>query len=142
MGIKRYAASYHWDYDMRTGIFKEIRPMGKGEEKRIIHKVLLPEVSDKGFYRTIGSLNAFNSGDKKNSTALEKSRHRSACCWGPGVLYYYARENEWEREQERIANDPILADLDERQMETIHHGSLWNFYQHIGFDYKRRRYVK
>ena len=126
---------------MRTGIFKEIRSMPDGQEKRIIHKVLLPEVSDKGFYRTIGSLNAFNEGDRKNSTALEKERYRSACCWGPGVLYYYEREEEWERAQERKANHPILCVLDERCMPTIHHDSLWSFYQHIGFDYKRRRYV-
>lgn len=103
---------------------------------RTIHKITMPEVTDSGFYRQTTSYNAFAHGGVRSG--------RKAPCHAPGRLFYCHsdRLEHWLREQQRIAGDPILADLDERLRPAVEHASIWAFYEHVGWDYKAKRWVK
>lgn len=120
----------------QTRIFTEIPLTHKLEQKigHTVHRVAFPERCTKGWYVAVISLSAFAHGGRGK---------RRAPCWAPDRLYYLQQSEEtWLKQQERYAADPILAKLDERLRPTIEHASLWDFYRAVGWDWKRRRWVK
>ena len=119
-------------------IFTEIS-VKSGSHNRL-HRIPIPTPKEKGFYRTVLSLSAFNTGARKGASKEEKRIYRNNCCWTPdGLLYSGKREEEWISEQTRLAAK--FPQLDERDKPKIEHESLWAFYEYIGFDYKKRKYV-
>lgn len=74
------------------------------------------EASD---YRSLVSLNAFFWGLKD----YNKSKTR---------LYIGYRKSEWERFYKRTSN--LTAPF-------IIHDTIWDFYIHIGYDYKKKKYI-
>lgn len=138
---------------MRTFIVKFIPDDGG---QCIIHKIRMPDYFDKGFYRDVCSWNWFQSGKKKGVTKTDRARRRITCCWSPTGLYYTHDwiEDEWEQKVIRtLARNKLRTDrteaelaviekaLDERNFPTFNHASIWDFYKHIGFDRKARKYV-
>lgn len=83
------------------------------------HEIMLPQPSDYGFYRTIGSFNSFFHGKKKYN-------HNKA----DGLLYH--------------ATDMIsiqaTRDVFKINIEIIKHTSLSEFFNHIGWDHKVKKY--
>ena len=88
------------------------------------------------------ALNAFQSGARRDATKEQKAKGRDGNCRGPNSIFLGQWYEEWLMECIRLSRDPIYADLDERLRTTYHYDSLWDFYKHIGFDYKKRKYVK
>jgi hypothetical protein len=138
---------------MRTFIVKFIPKDDSGN--CIIHKIPIPDVGEKGFYRIVGSWNAFSTGKRKGATKEERRKRHDGVCWAPTGLYYThdAHEEEWlekvRRQLEWVdertdLNDKQRAEtkarVDETKFPTVEHASLYDFYDYIGFDRKARRY--
>jgi hypothetical protein len=121
------------------GIPRNVAEGARG--KRQIHKLSLPAPTEKGFYRQTSSMTWFRSGKLKSATAEDLRLGRDSCCWAPNMLWYWEREDEWERAQQRLARNPVLAKLDERVLPVTHHADIYAFFEHIGFDRRTRRYV-
>ncbi len=121
----------------RYFIFVEID--NKTADHRLVHRVSIPTASEPGFYRAVSSYNAFREGKRKGSTKWEKEHYKDRCCYGPDCLYYGEREDQWLRDQERQAKH--IPDLDDRLLPKIEHASIWDFYNHIGFDHTARKYT-
>lgn len=129
---------------MRTKIIVEIPHNDRGSN-RVIHRIAMPDYDEPGWYTQTISLSAFHTGRRRGATAEERRTRRDGCCWAPGRLYYclHNREEDWHREQDRLQArmaEHGISYPDERQCETIEHDSIYAFYEHIGFDRKRRRY--
>lgn len=127
---------------MRNFIFKFVP--NDNSKSEIIHKVKIPDFSEKGFYRETTSFNAFCSGKRANATKEDKNCYRDTCPWAPDGLYYNAgEESEWLKENTRRVNrlkkygPPYY---DEVKLKTICHENIYDFYNYIGFDRKRRLY--
>ncbi len=115
------------------------------QDKPIIHMIKFPTYFEPKWYTTVISLTYFNSGKRKGASKRDTEIYRDRCCWSPNGLYSIKTYSEWEREQEHLSNfvsngEYILRDLDQRNYEYIHHNSLWDFYEFIGFNRKKRRY--
>jgi hypothetical protein len=83
------------------------------------HAFNLPNVSEPGFYRSVGSFNAFfNSG--------KKGRH-----WTKHKLYHQMDDISLGWHKKCYIN-----------LETIEHKDIWEFYKYIGYDYKRKKYME
>ena len=77
------------------------------------------EASD---YRSIVSLNAFGFGVKKYNRSKTK-------------LFHCKRKQEW-------IEDTSFWNGNKRLPLVIIHPSIWDFYTFIGYDYKKKKYVK
>lgn len=120
-------------------------------EQRIIHKVKAPERWEKGSYKISLSFESFSEGKRKDATKEEAESYHDRCCWSPKGLYSTIDfiESEWLR-----ANTRRIASLkkflsrkevnkhDETKWPFIIHENLYAFYEYIGFDRKKRIYVK
>lgn len=110
----------------------------------ILHRVALPTVREKGFYRQTGTYNAFFHSDKdrNNFWALHpntakvngfKSRKPTHQYWYYSMHWdeFVERENRW--------NQGEMSDLN---LPRVEHASMWDFYKHIGYDYKTMKWEK
>jgi hypothetical protein len=130
---------------MHTIIIKFI-PADKSQHA-VIHKITMPDMREPGFYRQTTSFNAFRGGRRKDATAADAAVFHGGCCWAPTGLYYCHDylEDEWlQLNASRVRSVPVAlrASFDETKLQAIHHKDIFAFYDHIGFDRKRRVYVK
>lgn len=139
-----------------TYYFEEI-PNNVPNRRRTIHKVMVPGVSEKGFYRDVGALNAFTSGRRAGSSAIDVKAHHDRCNRAPTALYTLRTVEDWPMDFDAIsriskqASVPGLptivaetygADYQSPfDIPTVDHASITAFLTYIGFDRKRRRYV-
>lgn len=105
---------------------------------QVRHELIIPEYDEKGWYITIGSMNAFGSGKLKNATKEQRDTYRDSCGWDHknGVLYSIknSKDDAWFCESCQRAGIPVPPIV-------MTHKSIWDFYTFIGFDRKRRRYL-
>lgn len=78
-------------------------------------------------YRQVVSLNAFFHGLRK----MNRDRRR-------GILWF--EHNEYEHPM-HTNNTTILSDWPKDDDDYVQHESMWAFYEYIGYDYKRKRWV-
>lgn len=102
------------------------------------HIVKTPAYKDKGWYRTVGSMNAF-----RNRTLKRQVRQVNLPDGGTGYVglrlsFRWSAESFREHEFRKA----IYANTGGRMLDgpEIHHESIWDFYKHIGFDYKKNRF--
>lgn len=91
------------------------------ERKQNFYYVMLPDIGEDGFYRAVGSVNAFfNSlrNPKANVTEVRQFTH--------------------DHEDDAAIRKQFLKDVDWNNLRTF--GSIWEFYDFIGYDYKTRTY--
>lgn len=136
------------DLDYRE--FYEAYPKGyvieeivTGDRIVILHRVLMPDFSEKGFYR--------------NTTSGESFRQRQLTYWHddfymknrPCPHHFRCKQiHEWERDRYnngrtwrkmRLKFPTMTANpRDESVVNTIEHASIWDFYTHIGYDHRLR----
>lgn len=114
-------------------------------DEETLHRVAIPSPAEKGFYRAVGTLNSFcYGGERANATTKERAVYRAGKCWKPlgdgsYLLYYGMREVEWiRREQDFEERWPGKSKINHPKID---HASIWAFYEHIGFDYKKAKYI-
>lgn len=114
-------------------------------DEETLHRVAIPTSYEKGFYRSVGTLNSFcYGGERADATTKERAVYRAGKCWKPlgdgnYLLYYGMRETEWiMREQSFEERWPGKSKINHPKTD---HASIWDFYKHIGFDYKLKKYV-
>lgn len=125
-------------------IAREIPHRETDSRRWVIHEIPIPSIGEPGFYRAVVSLDSFSSGKRAGVSTPERACFRTSPAWAPGRLYRLLRIEEWEEEVARIT-DSMRKHLhdwpDERELPRVRHASIWDFYAHIGWDRKRRRYV-
>lgn len=124
---------------------------GLGEDVAL-HRILLPVYGEPGFNRMIRSVTWFRSGTQKGYIHPDyKGRGYDTCGWdhGRNILYSLNREDDQLREErirmktiEAIAPEAAAAYRAKREaVPVIDHASLYDFYDYIGFDRHKRRYI-
>jgi hypothetical protein len=125
---------------MRQLAIKQFSP---GDGAMCVHMVTVPDFSDPGFYRSTVSYSAFFHGhrnDRNNFWALHpktakangfKSKKPTHKFW-----YHMIPREEWDDNLKRE-----FYKLD-RKLPIQEHASIWDFYKHIGFDYKTGKWSK
>ena len=97
----------------------------------------LPQVSEKGFYRQAVSYDAFFYSYKNRN-------HNKAA----NVMYYSTRYDEylWNIERDKKIDSTNFRFIETRDVtEKLFDArekiiGIWNFYKHIGYDYKTKKY--
>lgn len=108
-----------------------------------MHTFNLPTPVEPRFYRSVTSFSAFFHHpvkDRKTGRHTFRSNSRD-------TLWYSHRPDEWElslRSEERMRNKFPLKDgyLYDSELPVTEHGTIWDFYKHIGYDYKKRKWLK
>jgi hypothetical protein len=83
-----------------------------------------PNYGEEGFYRQVGSFNAFFKSAKRRNTH-------------DGFLYYPQDEEDYNFEfglMRKLGANP-------KGKTCITHPSIWEFYKAIGYDYKTKKYI-
>lgn len=125
----------------------------RGElEDRALHRIAFPEYGETGWYRMVTSANAFRHGTQKGVSRKLAERGFDGCCWdhGKGVLYSLKRADEQETDMRIMLESAEQANTEVGRklrklfagIPVINHASIYDFYEHIGFDRKTRRYRK
>lgn len=125
--------------------FYAIKQYSAGDHVAVLHKVTIPLWADKGFYRQIMSLNAFFHGrnDRNNFWALhpktaEANGHKPSK--PTHAFWYYGLD--WEEFEADKKSAFSLGSAYYSKIPVVEHASMWDFYEHIGFDYKTGKYMK
>jgi hypothetical protein len=117
----------------------EIDLMDKEYRHKRVHVFNLPSPSEKGFYRETTSFNAFFNGVPKGNRLHGPNQNST-------TLYNAKRWIEFEETCERQAKLFVEKKLkgfpDDRLLPRVEHQNIWDFYQKIGYDYKKKRYIK
>lgn len=130
----------------RTYIAVEIPRDNKSKtEDRKIHEITVPELGEPDGYFQALSIEAFRGGRRKGAGKADKACHHDRCCWGPKALFSLKSREDWETDVEITVSSPVMKKHvpdfpDERTFPRIKHASIWDFYNHIGFDHKLRGY--
>lgn len=92
------------------------------KKEQNLYYVMLPDVTEKGFYRAIGSFNAFfNSTRNPKANVTELRQFRAETDLEEGISFHKFWHNiDWDK------------------LKTF--ASIWDFYKFIGYDYKTRSY--
>lgn len=112
------------------------------ENKKTIerHIVRIPEVNEENFSKDVTSLTKFENNERKRvydnkSTPQEKI----------AIMYHY---EEWLEEQEatrdRMINLRGFKDFKHEWDDTpvFEHETIWDLYKAIGYDHKKKKYIK
>ncbi len=131
-----------------------------GTDHKCTHWVnMLKRPTDKyGHYQWIISMDRFSCGGiRSDATPQEKKIYRAGWNWSPTALYINKHsEKEFIEDSKRTdesirrtlekyppkegeIREPWISDLD---LPRIRHENIFAFYRHIGFDWKRKRYLK
>lgn len=102
-----------------------------GSKHLRLHVLWLPTVTEPDFYRQVTSFNAFfHSGGKRGLYGPN---------WkGDELLYSEKDWEEFENECEIWGKD--LPALDYRNLPQIEHQSIWEFYESIGYDFRKKKW--
>jgi hypothetical protein len=132
---------------MREWVFKEIPPDDVDNSKRIIHVVKLPSFGEPGFYQQTVSLTYFREGKRAGATKRQQILYTDTCCWKQdGTLFFCIPKEQWEAEDQRevasFKRQGVTDWISELTLPRIEHETIYAFYEYIGFDRKRRKYIK
>ncbi len=94
------------------------------EEKQNFYYLILPDLKDDGFYRTIRSFSGFFQSVRNPHANVTEIRQ---------FTYHDHREIEFKKDFYRFNKT-----IDWDNLKTFE--SLWSFYDFIGYNYKTRKY--
>lgn len=101
----------------------------------IYHRIQIPAMNDRGWYRFATSLNGFfHSSGKKRCNRRHAMNGKLPII---GTLYTYKHEDD------HLAEIAIMIKHGAsfpNGISYIDHANLWDFYKFIDFDYKKRKY--
>ena len=135
---------------MTKYIIRELA-VSDSEHEDVQHIVHLPNYNESGWYRLITSIGAFSNGNLKSGVSKKmKSVHRDTCVWNhlKKVVYIVKTEEEYNNDirQNIISMNIAKSGLGDEYKDIVdrgkfvEHSSLYDFYDYIGFDRKRRCY--
>ena len=111
-----------------------------GTNKRSWFKILMPESDEKDFYRQTSSYNAFFHGWNKKIAAGGLKGNRSP-------THLYMARDEWEVEWEVDREQKMMLEAGLNSVKISNNfiieaefNSLWEFYEHEGYDYKKKKW--
>jgi hypothetical protein len=94
-----------------------------------VHKIYVPNLDEQGGYVQSLSLSAFaHNGDE------DKNKGN----WSPTHLYVVKRWNEFIEDAERWKE----YNIDDRLLPTIEHNTVWDFYKHESYNYKKKKWMQ
>lgn len=93
-----------------------------------LHVLWLPTVSEPGFYRQVCSFDAFFTSVNRRNKSSKRLYH--ARRWEEFVEECDRLKESFRRYGEEVTDD--------RDLPTVEHNDIWAFYQHVGFDYKKK----
>jgi len=111
---------------------------------KIYHEVIIPDIQEAGAEAIINALNTFNSGKRKNARALDLKYSRGGCNWGPKKLYRMHKKEIWipETQADFKSFQKVIPDAKNPLEEPrVQHQSLYDFFQHIGYNPSKRIYT-
>lgn len=105
------------------------------------HIIRMPAYGDKGWYKSVVSVDAFRSRE-----AQRLYDHHSAGNRVFGLLSNVFRLEEWEHDTEITSKSmKEVCDIDYvhpyNLVPVVEHKNLFDFYTHVGYDYKKKRYI-
>lgn len=124
-----------------TEIFIAVPKGDATTNRRHVHWVRMPDICEPGGYIASLSHEAFMH-PHADATREDRERCRHTCMDGPEWSYHWRRMPEFITECRITAANPVIKHLDDRLAPFTEHSSIWAFYRHIGFDHKRRRYLR
>lgn len=124
----------------------EIQPTGPSSEIRTLHEICVPSMFERGFCRAVASIESFRGGRRRGASKRDVAAYRYTPAWAPGRLYIVKHCLQWEEDQQiHIGVLHRCRERDGHPLEldvwpVVRHESVWAFYQHIGWDFRSRRY--
>lgn len=106
------------------------------------HVLETPQITERGFYRQTVSLNAFSNREAEKLYDHHKKGEmdvKGKRCW---VRWYDEFMRDLEFHQECFAKLAISFEHAFSDTPEFSHTSVWDFYNAIGYDYKKKRYLK
>ncbi len=106
--------------------------------KKHIHLIAMPDTVKGGVYRQLCSYSAF-----VELRVIDKSKpiitgNLSARCWPGGDVRY--REICAATDQEKF---DLIYDIEKLEdIPSTSHSSLWEFYLAVGYDFRKRKWIK
>lgn len=98
-----------------------------------LHVLELPTMSDYGeFYRQTTSFTWFFHGRKRRNWS--KTRHFHVSWWDE-----FEMQTKLNR---KTMAEHCIRGLDDTELPTTIHASLWDFYKAVGYDYKTKKWVE
>lgn len=127
---------------MKKHAVVEIDLSKKDYPHRRLHVLWMPEFKDPGFYRQGVSYDAFFNSSTKRTLATTHGPN-----WRTGNVLYNAKrwdefESDCQHQAELYERLKLKGLRDDRQLPTVEHQSIWEFYETIGYDYKSKRWWK
>jgi hypothetical protein len=106
-----------------------------------VHLFRTPEVSEPGFYRAVTSVGAFSTREKTKLYDRNRQGHRDVV--GRRCHVRWGEEIKWADEDTARLVEQYGRKMDPYiDLPIFHHESLWDFYKAIGYDYKKKKYLK
>lgn len=112
---------------MRYYAFTQIALKEATKPHLFVHRVRMHDYNEKGWYRTITSLNAFCHGMKKR-------------CWSPLYLYHGRPWDDFKASDDCTRQFMVDNKIALTETPLVEHNSLWDFYKYIGYDHKKNKY--
>lgn len=123
-----------------------VKQFGPKDHVTIIHRVAVPDFSEQGFYRSAVSYSAFFHGHKKDYNNFWALHPKTAKANGFRVRKPYHKFWYHMQPWDEFADDCERAKKWKVDMYSktpvVDHASIWDFYIHIGYDYKTKKYSK
>jgi len=97
---------------------------------RPVYILYTPDYNEPGFYRQMVSMDAFFQSMKKRNKTPD------------GVWYFMDTWRDYERERESDKRCYEKYGIENKHVfyDTVFN-SIWEFYLHIGYDYKKQKYI-
>lgn len=108
------------------------------------HLFPLPNFGDPHFYRTITCYEAFRKRENSGLYFSQKKARDTKTKWIPPAIRASMKDkDEWDVDH-RILNESLAKYKCKTKPEPIwiRHDSLWDFFKAVGYDYKKKRYVR
>ena len=123
--------------------FLAIKQFGPADGAMCVHKVTVPDFRDPGFYRSTMSYSAFFHGHKTDRNNFWALHPKTAKANGlrarkPTHKFWY-HYIPWEEWQDQLKREFYKLD---RALPVVEHASIWDFYEHIGWNYKTKKWSK
>jgi hypothetical protein len=92
-------------------------------QEAVVYMVRIPEFGETGFYQQVTSLNWFKGREVKRA-------------------YLDTKSVDWAKHAQSIEYCSVQFADDQPDVKPVQtFTSLWDFYRHIRYDYKRKRYL-
>lgn len=132
--------------DHKTKIITEIDLKDNCKHLRTF-QLTLPSVTEKGFYRETMSFDYFFYGPNERNYKPSPKRREKLDFSDCRYVYHVQLKSEWDASTKRMRDflkeqnrlEELYAYVD--TLTVQHVTTLWDFYQEIGYDYKKQKWA-